>query len=86
MLYIPPVVPLRPKEKPAKAFKMKGNGWIRVKDRLPGKYSGRYLVVVHSRSIFVASMVDDWLVFGLEKKSWRFITHWQPLPELPDVP
>lgn len=61
------------------------NGWISVKDRLPEDYKDVLAYDSEHKEIVIA-------LYDSEYEEWDYgdwyegaITHWQPLPELPEV-
>lgn len=61
------------------------NGWISVKDRLPEEYKEVLAYDSEHKEIVIA-------FYDSESEEWTYgnwydgeITHWQPLPELPEV-
>jgi len=64
---------------------MTQSDWISAKDRLPSppeEYNAWYLVVSEGGSMEVAMWTDEWSTefIGADE-----ITHWMPLPPLPEV-
>lgn len=62
--------------------------WISVKDRLP-KEKGAYIVAFHpvlwgnvSKEIHIG--IDTFMGDIWDKRSYQRVTHWMPLPELPE--
>ena len=62
------------------------NGWISVEDRLPEEYV-RVLVMVPEANKLIGS--PDMDTDRVAKDRWvrwdRYVTHWMPLPEPPEV-
>lgn len=64
--------------------------WISVKDRLPPKMNGDYLIT-NGEKVRVSEFIH-WMGEKDEQKSWTWIlpvgwkkiTHWMPLPKLPE--
>ncbi|QPB42180.1 DUF551 domain-containing protein [Rodentibacter haemolyticus] len=66
------------------------NNWIRVKDRLPPRGTD-ILIYISSRNVIDIAWLDDGAngvdcfvgtEFGYDAKN---VSHWQPLPEKPEV-
>lgn len=60
------------------------NNWISVKDRLP-KNDNRVLVYMHENRLSYTKIDTDRLVHGEWVRWSDTVTHWQPLPEPPEV-
>lgn len=58
--------------------------WISVKDRLP-KNDNRVLVYMHENRLSYTKIDTDRLVNGEWVRWSDTVTHWQPLPEPPEV-
>ena len=62
--------------------------WINVDERLPGD-TGKYLVVLRTGSMAVeygVSIIRGKMAHGnfrFMEGDWQKVTHWMPLPELP---
>lgn len=60
------------------------NGWIPVNDRLPDEPSENYLVV-RNGAVGISLFRGDWNKFQCELQEFQRVTHWKPLPELPEL-
>jgi hypothetical protein len=59
------------------------HGWIPVSERLPNEASENYLVVKNG-VIDISLFRGDWNKFHCELNDIQKVTHWQPLPKLPE--
>ena len=63
-----------------------GGKWISVKERLPEDYE-KVLTCDHKGNIHVMAHHHDFIApFGITKHDFRYfpVTHWMPLPSLPE--
>ena len=60
--------------------------WISVEDALPGNDASYLVFVSDANRVEIATYFGDgeWLTFDLENLT-RFVSHWMPLPQVPEV-
>jgi len=59
------------------------HGWIPVSERLPEVPSENYLVVKYG-IVDISLFRGDWNKFHCDFQDFQQVTHWQPLPKLPE--
>jgi hypothetical protein len=59
------------------------HGWIPVSERLPEEVSENYLVVKNG-IVDISLFRGDWNKFHCDLQDFQEVTHWQPLPKLPE--
>ena len=65
-------------------FDLNLHGWIPVKERLPEMPSENYLVVKNG-VVGISLFRGDWNNFQCDLEDFQCVTHWQPLPKLPET-
>lgn len=71
----------------------KAEGWVSVKDRMPETRHAVLVYTPHHKNIWAATMHEDgnWYIWSpnyrilLDPDWYGPITHWMPLPEVPEV-